>query len=105
METDDSQWGWLEGEGIEQKGKRTHGHEQECSDCCGERGIRDLNGNGKKYNKIKFKIGEMKFVANKGKYNTLGRRNPSWKRLCLIRVGSFDSYQEPKAAHKTDNWN
>ena len=47
----------------------------------------------------------MKFVANKGKYNTLGRRNPSWKRLCLIRVGSFDSYQEPKAAHKTDNWN
>ena len=37
--------------GIEQKGKRTHGYGQQYSDCWGERGIRGLNGNGKKYNK------------------------------------------------------
>ena len=36
--------------GTEQKGKRTHGHEQQCGDCRGEGSIRELNGN-KKYNK------------------------------------------------------
>ena len=36
---------------IEQKGKRTHGHGQQCGDCWGEEGIKSLNGNGKKYNK------------------------------------------------------
>ena len=28
--------GRLRGGGIEQKGKRTHGHEQQCGDCWGE---------------------------------------------------------------------
>ena len=41
-------WGRkLVGGGIEQKGKRTHGHGQQCGDCWGEQGIRGLNGNGK----------------------------------------------------------
>ena len=35
--------GW----GIEQKQERTHGHGQQCGDCKGEEGIRELNGNGK----------------------------------------------------------
>ena len=41
----------LEGGGIEQKGKRIHGHGQQCGDCRGKRNIRGINGNGK--NKIK----------------------------------------------------
>ena len=45
-----SWWGGLEGGGIEQKGKRTHGHGQQCGDC-GEGDERDvrglLNRNGK----------------------------------------------------------
>ena len=41
----------LGGGRIEQKGKRTHGHGQQCGDCWGERCKRGLNGNGKKYNK------------------------------------------------------
>ena len=32
---------------IEQEGKRTHGHGQQCGDCAGGEGIRGLNGNGK----------------------------------------------------------
>ena len=36
------------GGGIEQKGKRTHGHRQQCGDCCGEGSLKGLNGNGKK---------------------------------------------------------
>ena len=39
--------GALKGEGIEPKGKRTHGHGQQCGDCSRERGIRGINGNGK----------------------------------------------------------
>ena len=39
------------GRGIEQKGKRIHGHGQQCGDCWGERFIRRLNGNRKKYHK------------------------------------------------------
>ena len=35
------------GGGIKQKGKRTHGHGQQCDDCQGKGGIRGLNGNGK----------------------------------------------------------
>ena len=38
----------LGGGGIEQKGKRTHGHGQQCGDCWGEGGIRVLKGNEKK---------------------------------------------------------
>ena len=38
----------LVGGGIEQKGKRTHGHGQQYSDFWL---IKELNGNGKKYNK------------------------------------------------------
>ena len=39
-------WGLGDG-GIEQKGKRTHGHGQECADCWGVGFTRELNGNGK----------------------------------------------------------
>ena len=39
--------GWLEGGGIEQKGKRTHGYGQQCGDCCGEAAIGRITGNGK----------------------------------------------------------
>ena len=42
-----SEYGELEGGGIEQKGKRTHGQGQWCGDCCGEESIRWLNSNGK----------------------------------------------------------
>ena len=35
------------GGGIGQKGKRAHGHGQQCDDCWGEGGIRRLNDNGK----------------------------------------------------------
>ena len=42
----------LGGGGIEQKGKRTHGHGQQCGDCWKERGIRRLNGNGKNTVKV-----------------------------------------------------
>ena len=38
--------------GIERKGKRTHGHGQQCGACRGEGGIRGLNGNGS--NTMKF---------------------------------------------------
>ena len=31
--------------GIEQKGKRNHGHGQQCGDCWGKEGIRRLKGN------------------------------------------------------------
>ena len=40
---------------IEQEGKRTHGHGQQCGDCWGEGVIRELNDNGKNTMKIKFK--------------------------------------------------
>ena len=40
--------GRLGGEGIEQKGKRTHGHGQQCGDCWVVGAIRGLNGNGEK---------------------------------------------------------
>ena len=43
--------GRLGGGGIEQKGKGPHGHGQQCGDCCGEEGIRGINGDGEKYNK------------------------------------------------------
>ena len=47
--------GWaLGGGGLEQKGKRTHGHGQQCGDCLGKRSIGGLNGNGK--NTIKSKL-------------------------------------------------
>ena len=40
---------------MEQIGKRTHGHGQQCGDCWGWGGIRGLNGNGGKSTiKIKF---------------------------------------------------
>ena len=45
--------GRLRAGGIEQKGKRIHGHGQQCDDCNGEEAIRELNGNGK--NTIKSK--------------------------------------------------
>ena len=38
--------GRLGGRGIKQKGKRTHGHGQQCEDCWSEEGdIRGLHGN------------------------------------------------------------
>ena len=39
--------GKLVGAGIEQKGKKTHGHEQQYGDCWGKRGLRGLNSNRK----------------------------------------------------------
>ena len=39
--------GHLGSGGIEQKGKRTHGREQQCGDCWGEGRKRGLNANGK----------------------------------------------------------
>ena len=46
--------GKLGDRGTEQKGKRTHGHGQQCGDCLGGGGVRGLNGNGK--NTVKIKI-------------------------------------------------
>ena len=43
------------GGGFEQKGKRTHGHEPQCGDCCAEEGIRGLIGNRKNTVNIKLK--------------------------------------------------
>ena len=39
--------GEVRGGGIEQQGKRMHGHGQQCGDCRGEGRIRGINGNGK----------------------------------------------------------
>ena len=52
---------------IEQKGKRTHGHGQQCGDCGGLGGIRGLNGNRKK--KIKQKQNPRKPKQTKKKIN------------------------------------
>ena len=46
--------GKLGGGGIEHKGKRSHGHGQQCSDCKGG-SIRGLIANGKNTIKIKLK--------------------------------------------------
>ena len=46
--------GRLGGGGIDKKGKRTHGHGQQCGDCWREAVIRGLNGNGKNTVKIFF---------------------------------------------------
>ena len=46
--------GEVEGGGIEQRGKRAHGHGQQCGDYLGAGGIRGLKCNGKKYNKDFF---------------------------------------------------
>lgn len=35
------------GRGIEQRGERTHEHEQHCGDCSSQGIIRGINGNGK----------------------------------------------------------
>ena len=45
--------GKVEGGGIEQKGKRTHGHGQLCGDCSVEGSTKELKGNGKNTIKIK----------------------------------------------------
>ena len=53
--------GTVGGGGIKQKGKRTHGHGQQCGDCWGVvEGIRALIGDGKNTIKIKLKIKAMK---------------------------------------------
>ena len=46
--------------GFEQKGKRTHGHGQQCGDCWEEEGIRGLNGNGKIQQSLNLKNFKMK---------------------------------------------
>ena len=47
----ESRWqlvrGVYRGGETEQKGKKTHGHGQQCGDCWGEEGRREINGNGK----------------------------------------------------------
>ena len=52
----------VRGKGTEQKGKRTHGHGQQCGDLGEgmEEGIRGLSGNGK--NTIKIKIMDLFMV-------------------------------------------
>ena len=50
-QADSSGWERVGSGGSEQKGKRTHGHGQQCRDCWGEEYTRGLSGNGKKYNK------------------------------------------------------
>ena len=40
---------------MSKKEKRTHGHGQQCGDCWGEGGMRELNDNGKNTIKIKLK--------------------------------------------------
>ena len=53
----------LGGVGIEQKGKRTQGHGQQCGDCRqggGERGVRGLKSNRKNTMKILKKVWELK---------------------------------------------
>ena len=47
MERMTARGGEVRGGRIEQKGKRTYGHGQQCGDCWGEGSIRGLNGNGK----------------------------------------------------------
>ena len=42
-------------EGLRKKGKRTHGHGQQCGDCWGAEHIRGLKGNVKNTIKIKIK--------------------------------------------------
>ena len=52
-------WRRLQGGGIEQKGKRTQGHGQQCGDCRqggGERGVRGLKSNRKNTMKILKKV-------------------------------------------------
>ena len=43
--------GEVGGGGFEQKGKKTHGHGQQCGDCWGEGHKVMENGNGKRHNK------------------------------------------------------
>ena len=43
--------GRFKGGRNEQKGKKTHGHGQQCGDCEGAESIRGLNSNAKIYNK------------------------------------------------------
>ena len=47
-------WGWLEGGGTEQKGKRTHGNGHQCVDCRGAGGIMGLKGNIKNTIRITY---------------------------------------------------
>ena len=44
---------------MKQKGRRTHGHRQQCSDCKGAGGIRGLYSNGK--NTIKKRKENIKY--------------------------------------------
>ena len=40
--------GWVGGGGIEEEGRRTHGHGQQCGDSgVGQGSVRGLNGNEK----------------------------------------------------------
>ena len=52
----------LKGGGMEQKGKRTHGHGQQCGDYWGEVDITGLKGNGKNTIEIHFKKRKEKII-------------------------------------------
>ena len=54
--------GW--GRGIEQKGKRTRGHGQQCGEPWGQKGIRGLNDNEKNTIKIKSTNQSIKKLNN-----------------------------------------
>ena len=57
------------GGGIEQRGKRTHEHGQQCGDCGREEDVRELNSNGKKTIKIFLKGQTEKGIFLGGGYN------------------------------------
>ena len=46
----------VRGRGIQQKGKRTREHGQQCDGCCGEGHISKQNGNRKNTTKVKPEI-------------------------------------------------
>ena len=48
--------GGRQGGGIEQKGKRTREHGQQCGGCWGQESLRGLNSNGKNIIQFFFKL-------------------------------------------------
>ena len=79
-EQDDSKEG--RGGGREQKGKKSQGRGQQCSDCGGQ-GVRGLNGNGKiqqnlkklklKKTRISVALSLRKYFYHRGGYNANSR--------------------------------
>ena len=66
----------LEGGGIKQKGKRTHGHGQQCGDCREEGSLKRLNGNGK--NTVKILKSKVKVKHSKKRKRKKSKSRPSY---------------------------